>query len=49
MAGADWGYVGAADGKVHIYKGTVPVLKNIPEKDAADELLKLIEEDQTSR
>ena len=44
MAGADWGYVGAADGKVHIYKGTVPVLKNIPEEKAADELLRLIEE-----
>ena len=43
MAGADWGYVGAAEGKVHIYKGTVPVLKNVPEKDAADELLRLIE------
>jgi (E)-4-hydroxy-3-methylbut-2-enyl-diphosphate synthase len=48
MAGADYGYVGAADGKVHIYRGTVPVLKNIPEKDAAAELLKLIEKDQTS-
>jgi (E)-4-hydroxy-3-methylbut-2-enyl-diphosphate synthase len=43
MAGADWGYVGAADGKVHIYKGTVPVLKNVPEEKAADELLRLIE------
>ena len=43
MAGADWGYVGAGDGKVHIYKGTEPVLKNIPEEDAADELLKLIQ------
>jgi (E)-4-hydroxy-3-methylbut-2-enyl-diphosphate synthase len=48
MAGADWGYVGAGDGKVHIYKGTVPVLKNIPEESAADELLRLIEEDQAS-
>jgi (E)-4-hydroxy-3-methylbut-2-enyl-diphosphate synthase len=48
MAGADWGYVGAAKGKVHIYKGTVPVLKNVPEVKAADELLRLIEEDQTS-
>lgn len=45
MAGADWGYVGAADGKVHIYKGTVPLLKNISEEKAADELLRLIEED----
>ncbi len=49
MAGADWGYVGAADGKVHIYKGTVPVLKNIPEKNAADELLKLIQEELLSK
>ena len=48
MAGADWGYVGAAEGKVHIYKGTVPILKNVPEKDAANELLRLIESDHTS-
>src|SRR5664279_1988478 len=33
MAGADYGYVGAAEGKVHIYKGTVAVMKNVPEKD----------------
>lgn len=45
MAGADYGYVGAAPGKVHIYRGTVPVLKNVPEKEAVTELLKLIEED----
>jgi (E)-4-hydroxy-3-methylbut-2-enyl-diphosphate synthase len=45
MAGADYGYVGAANGKVHIYRGTIPVLKNIPEKDAAKELLKIIEGD----
>lgn len=48
MAGADYGYVGAADGKVHIYRGTIPVLKNIPENEAAEELLKLIEKDQMS-
>ncbi len=46
MAGADYGYVGAAPGKVHIYKGTVAVLKNIPEEEAVNQLLKLIEEDQ---
>ena len=45
MAGADYGYVGAAAGKVHIYRGTVPVLKNIPEDNAVNELLKLIEKD----
>jgi (E)-4-hydroxy-3-methylbut-2-enyl-diphosphate synthase len=46
MVGADYGYVGAAPGKVHIYRGTEPVLKNIPEKDAVAELLKLIATDQ---
>jgi (E)-4-hydroxy-3-methylbut-2-enyl-diphosphate synthase len=44
MAGADWGYVGAGPGKVHIYKGTVLVKKNIPEEKAVDELLRLISE-----
>jgi (E)-4-hydroxy-3-methylbut-2-enyl-diphosphate synthase len=46
MAGADYGYVGAAPGKVHIYKGTMPVLKNVPEEDAVNELLKVIEKDR---
>ncbi len=45
MAGADYGYVGAAPGKVHIYKGTTPILKNVPEEDAVKELLKVIEKD----
>ena len=49
MAGADWGYVGASEGKVHIYKGTEPVLKNVSEDKAINELLRLIEEDQASR
>lgn len=46
MAGADYGYVGAGPGKVHIYKGTVPVLKNVRQEDAVAELLKLIEQDK---
>jgi (E)-4-hydroxy-3-methylbut-2-enyl-diphosphate synthase len=45
MAGADYGYVGAGEGKVHIYRGTVPVLKNVPVEKAVGELLKLIESD----
>lgn len=49
MAGADYGLVGAAEGKVHIYRGTVPVLKNVPLKEAASELVKLIESDQAKR
>jgi (E)-4-hydroxy-3-methylbut-2-enyl-diphosphate synthase len=49
MADADYGYVGAANGKVHIYKGTQPVLKNIPQESAAEELLKIIEKDQKGK
>lgn len=45
MAGADYGYVGAADGKVHIYRGTTAVLKNIPEEEAVERLVGLIEKD----
>ncbi|MCX6322340.1 MAG: (E)-4-hydroxy-3-methylbut-2-enyl-diphosphate synthase [Bacteroidia bacterium] len=45
MAGADYGYVGAANGKVHIYRGTIPALKNVPEENAVEELLKLIKKD----
>ncbi|MDP4224244.1 MAG: flavodoxin-dependent (E)-4-hydroxy-3-methylbut-2-enyl-diphosphate synthase, partial [Bacteroidota bacterium] len=45
MAGADYGFVGTATGKVHIYRGTVPVLKNVPRESAAKELLKIIEAD----
>ena len=43
MADADWGYVGEGNGKVTIYKGKVPVLKHVPEKEAIDRLLELIE------
>lgn len=44
MAGADYGYVGAAPGKVHIYKGMNPVLKNVAEEEAISELLRVIKE-----
>jgi (E)-4-hydroxy-3-methylbut-2-enyl-diphosphate synthase len=46
MAGADYGYVGAGPGKVHIYRGLMPVKKNLPEEKAIKELLLIIEEDQ---
>lgn len=45
MAGADYGYVGAGEGKVHIYRGMVPVMKNVPEEEAVEELLKIIDAD----
>ncbi len=48
MAGADYGYVGAAEGKVHIYRGTEVVLKNVPEATALARLLELIESDQAT-
>ena len=41
MADADYGYVGAGNGKVHIYRGTSRVLKNIPQESAAGELVRL--------
>jgi (E)-4-hydroxy-3-methylbut-2-enyl-diphosphate synthase len=49
MAGADYGYVGAAEGKVHIYRGTEAVLKNVPEEEALTKLLEIIESDQAKR
>jgi len=46
MADADWGYVGEGNHKVSIYKGKIPVLRHVPETEAIDELLRLIEESQ---
>jgi (E)-4-hydroxy-3-methylbut-2-enyl-diphosphate synthase len=43
MADADWGYVGEGNGKVSIYKGKEPVLRHVPEEEAIDRLLELIE------
>ena len=48
MADADYGYVGAARGKVSLYRGRECVEKNIPEADAVERLLALIEEDGKS-
>ena len=45
MADADWGYVGEGNRKVSIYKGRTPVLRHVPEKEAVDHLLELIEKD----
>lgn len=43
MADADWGYVGEGNGKVSIYKKKTPVLRHVPETEAIDKLLELIE------
>ena len=46
MADADYGYVGAARGKVSLYRRKECVEKNIPEDEAIDRLLQLIENDR---
>jgi len=46
MADADYGYVGAARGKVSLYKQKQCIEMNIPEEEAVDRLLQFIEEDQ---
>ena len=43
MADADFGYVGEGKGKVAIYKGKEPVLRSIPQEEAIDKLLEIIE------
>ena len=45
MADADYGYVGEGAGKVTLYRGKEPVLRHIPENEAVDHLVALIEED----
>ncbi|WP_462282055.1 (E)-4-hydroxy-3-methylbut-2-enyl-diphosphate synthase [Salinivirga cyanobacteriivorans] len=44
MADADYGYVGAAPGKVTLYKGKNPERKNISSANAVDELVQLIKD-----
>ena len=48
MADADYGYVGAAAGKVSLYKQKECIEKNIPEKEAVDRLIQFIESDLSS-
>ena len=45
MADADWGYVGEGNKKVTIYKGKEPVLKHVPESEAVDKLVELMEKE----
>ena len=42
MADADYGYVGAGPGKIHLYRGQQCVQRNIPSHDAVDKLIELI-------
>ena len=42
MADADYGYVGAAAGRITLYKGRTVVEKNIPQEEAIEHLIHLI-------
>ncbi|PWU11980.1 MAG: 4-hydroxy-3-methylbut-2-en-1-yl diphosphate synthase [Verrucomicrobia bacterium] len=44
MADADFGYVGGAPGKVNLYVGKTPVKFNIPQEQAVERLVDLIQE-----
>ena len=46
MADADYGYVGAGRGKISLYRGKECVEKNIPEAEAVERLLQLINSEQ---
>ena len=46
MADADYGYVGAARGKVSLYRRKECIEKNVPEDEAIERLLQLIENDK---
>lgn len=43
MADADWGYVGEGRGRVSIYHKGKPVLRHVPDSEAIDRLLELID------
>ena len=45
MADADFGYVGSRPGKIDLYVGKNRVKTSIPENDAVDQLVQLIQEE----
>lgn len=49
MADADYGYVGAGRDRISLYRGKECVLKNIPQEEAVEQLLKLIEQDKNNQ
>ncbi|MDL2290335.1 (E)-4-hydroxy-3-methylbut-2-enyl-diphosphate synthase [Paludibacteraceae bacterium OttesenSCG-928-F17] len=46
MADADYGYVGAGKGKVSLYKSKECIEKNIPEDEAVEKLIQLIQREE---
>ncbi len=46
MADADYGYVGEGRNHITLYKGKTPVLRGVPQEEAVERLLALIESDR---
>ena len=44
MADADFGYVGSGPGRVNLYVGSDLVVRNVPQDEAPDRLLEVIDE-----
>lgn len=44
MADADYGYVGSGNGKITLYKGKEPVVRNIDQSEAVERLVELIKQ-----
>jgi len=49
MADADYGYVGEGKNRVSIYRGKEVVYRGVPENEAINKLLRLVEEDARNR
>lgn len=49
MADADYGYVGAGRGKISLYRRKVCIEKNIPEEEAVEKLLELINREESKK
>lgn len=49
MADADYGYVGSGKNKINLYRGQVCVEKNIPQEEAVEHLLALINSDREEK
>lgn len=49
MADAHYGYVGEGRGKVSIYRGKEPIYRSVPEDEAIDKLLELIDQDARNK
>ncbi len=42
MADADFGFVGTATGKLHLYKAKTPIIKNIEPSQAVEKLTQIL-------